>query len=312
MARGGAAAAGRMIRREPGRDGPAIESPLGLGFVLISIATLGVVALGTAVDLLAVPVLAAAVIVLLGVPHGAFDVALARNRWDIGTPTRMAAFLAAYVGLAGTVLAIWALMPALALPCFLLVSGFHFAGDWEGRLARLPRLIVGTALITSPAVFHRTEVTQIFAWIVPAPVADDVPALMAGLAVPSLVGSGVLLATLGRSHVMTALEACAATALALFTEPLCFFVIYFCGLHSIRHMELAHRELRPRSIVAFFALSLPYAPLAIAGTVLGGWWLIHHAPGSTSLGAVFLSLAALTAPHMLLVDSRKPRTGPPA
>ena len=294
----------RGFRLSPGDS--LAQTIHGLGFVLIGILALGLTLNGVAGHLRDHPASAAIVVLLLGVPHGGFDVALAHNRWDLGSPARVAAFLCAYLALAGVVLAVWWLWPLVALPCFLLVSGFHFAGDWKTDMGRLARGVVGTAIITAPALLHGSEVAEIFTWIAPASVATSVPDLMAGLALITLPIAGLIVAVLSRSRVRAALEAATVLALALLTDPLCFFVIYFCGLHSIRHVHHTYRELRPTSVAQFFASSLPYAPLAIVGTLLGGWWITHHGVHSNLLGCVFLALAALTAPHMLLVDLRKP------
>ncbi len=280
----------------PTRPGLAIGAMLRATFILFSLSVVGVGWAGRAVDLMDHPVSVAAVILLLGVPHGAFDVALARNRWDLGTSGRTLVFLAAYVGLAGAVLFVWRLAPGLALPSFLLVSGFHFAGDWQRQLAFLPRLIVGTAIIAAPAVFHSAEVVEIFSWIVPGPVAGTVSNVMASMAIPLLASATLILAAVTRSDPLAALEASAVMVLALCVEPLAFFVIYFCGLHSVRHVVGVRKELSGPSLSEFFALSLPYAPLAIMGTLCGGWVVTWYGLDPASLGVVFLALAALTAP----------------
>ena len=165
MTRSSEASAGLLLR---GILWP-FRFPFCSGFLLASGVVFAMQLAGRSVHLLDFSALAAVVIVVLGVPHGAFDVALARNRWNIGSSIRMIGFLTTYIALAGTVFVIWALLPALALPCFLLISGYHFAGDWDERLGRLSRFIVGTAIITSPAVFYSAEVTEIFSWIVPHP-----------------------------------------------------------------------------------------------------------------------------------------------
>ena len=122
---------------------------------------------------------AAMALLLLGVPHGGFDVALARRRWRPNAQFVPIHFLFKYVGLAGAVLGLWLLLPELALPLFLAMSAWHFGGDWRRDLEPLPRSVVGAALICFPALWHRQDVIEIFTWLAPIGVARQVAELMA-------------------------------------------------------------------------------------------------------------------------------------
>jgi len=250
----------------------------------------------------------AIIILLIGVPHGAFDVALARSRWRIEDGWQLTNFLAGYVTLAAVVIVVWWATPHIALPLFLAVSAYHFAGDWRDAIPnRSLRAVVGTALITAPAVLHRNGVIEIFVWLVPLDVATSNADTMAVLAAPAMLASLGVIAAQVRCNRLAGLEITAVLALSLLTTPMVFFVTYFCALHAIRHMQTAFHELGSHSVVSFMRLSLPYAPIAVVGMVVGSAFFAASAPGAALLGAVILGLAALTAPHMLLVELRAPR-----
>jgi Brp/Blh family beta-carotene 15,15'-monooxygenase len=86
--------------------------------------------------------------------------------------------------------------------------------------------------------------------------------------------------------------------------PLLFFVLYFCGLHSPRHLIQAARGVSPRLALATGAL---FTGRAIGAGSLA--WLATPGPGIEAklLRVTFVGLAALTVPHMLLIElGRRP------
>jgi Brp/Blh family beta-carotene 15,15'-monooxygenase len=263
---------------------------------------------GAGFSLMDAPLLAGAAMLLLGVPHGAFDVALAHRRWPIETPRALTAFLALYVGLAVFFAGMWFALPQLALPVFIAMSGYHFAGDWKRDIPMLPRTIIGLAIITAPALLHRDPVIEIFTWLVPADVVVATAEGMAAVCIPLLQAAALIVLVTAWTRPAAAMEMAATLVLSVFAAPLVFFVTYWCGLHSTRHMLAVHDELKPRSAQAFFRLSSPYAPLTIVGVVGAALAWPHLALGQAMLAAIFVALAALTVPHMLLVDLRRPRS----
>ena len=250
---------------------------------------------------------AAMALLLLGVPHGGFDVALARRRWRPNAQFVPIHFLFKYIGLAGAVLGLWLLLPELALPLFLAMSAWHFGGDWRRDLEPLPRSVVGAALICFPALWHRQDVIEIFAWLAPIGVARQVAELMAICAVPLAQAAAVVVVLTACRNLLAAGEMLATLLLSALVGPLTFFVIYFCGLHSVRHMSHAYDELQPVSLAEFVRTAVPYAVPAILATLAGGWLLVDLEAGPALLGAVFLALAALSVPHMALVDWFEPK-----
>jgi len=278
-----------------------------LGFIALALTIALASLFGSKPSLMDFPLVAGAAMLLLGVPHGAFDVALAHRRWEIDTPRALTAFLALYIGLAAVFAAVWFLLPQLALPVFIVMSGAHFAGDWRRDVAILPRIVVGLALITAPALLHREPVVEIFAWLVPADVALTTAEVMAAASIPLLQAAALIVLVTAWSRPAAALEMAATLLLAVFAAPLVFFVTYWCGLHSVRHVLTVGEELRPRSLGALGRLSMPYAPLAIVGVALGAVLWPHLDVGQALLAAIFVGLAALTVPHMLLVDQCAPR-----
>lgn len=271
-------------------------------FVALVISVLLAQFIGISLNPLDWPVLAGLVVLFLGVPHGGFDVALAKRRWQLSSSIRLGVFLGTYVAIGAVIAALWFALPSLALPLFLAMAAYHFGGDWEDALDHLPRVIVGAALICAPAILNRGEVVNIFSWITPSSIAETTAQLMALAGVPLLQAALVISLIIAVEKPLVALEITAILLLGLLTPALCFFLVYFCGFHSVRHVFGVANELQPSSAADLVSRSIPYAPIAVAGVLALTGALTILAIPVEFLGVVFVILAALTAPHMLLVD----------
>ena len=74
--------------------------------------------------------IALAAIVIIGLPHGAFDSAIATHLGYIGRPLILMRFLLLYTLLTALIVALWLLFPIVSLIVFLLISTIHFGlGD---------------------------------------------------------------------------------------------------------------------------------------------------------------------------------------
>ena len=67
-----------------------------------------------------------ALVLLLGVPHGALDPSFARQLYAVSSLLGWTVFVGAYVGLALLVIGFWRLAPAVFLILFLVASTLHF------------------------------------------------------------------------------------------------------------------------------------------------------------------------------------------
>ena len=65
-------------------------------------------------------------IVLIGLPHGAFDGAVAMHLGIVNRFSSLARFVIIYVALAALVVATWMIAPSISLILFLTISMLHF------------------------------------------------------------------------------------------------------------------------------------------------------------------------------------------
>lgn len=245
--------------------------------------------------------LAAGLIVLLGVPHGALDPLFAQALPQLNSRAAWFGFVALYLLLAALVVVLWWYLPLVFLVAFLAVSIFHFSGDLAAGATFAERLVYGGAVIVLPAAWHAADLTRLFSQLVGLSAAVPVVTTLQFIAWPWLLVLLLLVARCGRRDGLRALEILAVGLLSLTATPLLGFAIYFCAMHSPRHIlrTWQYTGVAPRRM-ALVAL-LPLLAVLVLG-VLGWYFLPPSSADERALQLIFVGLAALTLPHMVLVE----------
>lgn len=245
--------------------------------------------------------LAALLIVLLGVPHGALDSIFAKELLQITSRLSWAGFAVCYLLLAAGVVALWWVSPLLFLVGFLGISVLHFSGDPAPGTAFLSRFLYGGSVVVLPTLGHADEVGSLFSLLVGVEAALPVTAALHLMAWPWLAALALVAVASGRRDWLLALEITAVGSLVLAAPPLLGFAVFFCGMHSLRHI------LRTQKYSGFtpqrLALVAVFPMLAVLSMAALGWaWLPDSPVNERVLRFLFVALAALTVPHMLLVE----------
>lgn len=245
----------------------------------------------------------AVVVVVLGLPHGALDPWIAETIGLSKTRTQAVLFNLGYVIIAALVVLLWVWFPVPSLLFFLMISAWHFSGDWSKTMVRPLRWCAGAALLLMPIGFHTQTVAEIFAHLS----GEGGAALAYALAIPEqwliilmLVLSGI---AMWLRQWQTALEYAVLLGLAYTAPPLIYFALYFSLLHSPRHLLGLFRRADPDHHLRLIRMLLVYtgATLLLA---LPLWWLWSSLPiDSVILRLVFIGLAAVTVPHMMLITA---------
>ncbi|MGX5774947.1 Brp/Blh family beta-carotene 15,15'-dioxygenase [Methylorubrum zatmanii] len=244
-------------------------------------------------------------VIVLGVPHGALDGAVAapllRPR---GGRLWFGLFAVPYLGLSALVLLAWQVAPLTTLAGFLALSVLHFGEEDAGPGRRLEALVRGGLPVALPALLHPEDTAGIFAVVARVPM-PQLPGWWTEAAWLWLALAGLWLATRPpRRAVMAEILLLAAAFWLL--PPLTAFTLYFVGLHGPRHMRALVRDRTKAPAVdtmnrAILA-SLPVFGLTL---LLGAALWPLYAPGSPGAVATLLTLtlqmlSALTVPHVLL------------
>ncbi len=248
-----------------------------------------------------VNMLAAVAIVLAGIPHGTLDVEIAAAHFGQKGITGKIRIIGGYLLCAAAMVLLWILLPELALISFLIISIVHFSRDWRGGVDPFLAMMVGWALVALPALASPDDVAMIFAALTGSNNGAVIAALLGAASVPAALGSLVFAYWAFRhDDKKSALEVLACIVAALFLPPLVAFAIFFCGLHSPRHMADALREtgdlspLKKTAIIcAVFALSLG----------LGVVMFLYQGDVPADMGIIrtaFILISTLTVPHFIL------------
>jgi Brp/Blh family beta-carotene 15,15'-monooxygenase len=242
-------------------------------------------------------------IAILGLPHGALDLPIAQALWPLHGWRGNMRFGLLYVGLTALVIGFWILLPGPALFAFLIYSAFHFSGDWDDATPLL-RWTGGVATIGAPGLFWQAEVSDLFVLLAPAPAADLAAMALAYAGGTALACYIAILVSQPASRTRAAVEQAIIWFAAACLAPLVYFILYFCALHSLRHLtdalqsvENTRKALRAATVlsavVVVVAALIGFAVLQTAET-----FILEQ----SIMQVVFIGLAGLTVPHMLLID----------
>jgi Brp/Blh family beta-carotene 15,15'-monooxygenase len=271
-------------------------------FCAVALGTVATIVAGARLDPRLELFAVAALVLLLGVPHGSLDVVFARRLLRSASAGEWVAFSLGYVGLAALVVGLWLVAPTLFLCLFLALSALHFAGDPTAGVGRFARGLYGGAIIVLPALLHGAELEHLLGLVAgPASAAFVVPSLRA-LATPWLCAALLAGALEARTFPSDAMELIALAAVAVIVPPLPAFAIYFCAMHSPRHILRTIAGLERNAAREALATAVWPTGIVLATAVLVGLVADRIPLENRVMQLVFVGLAALTLPHMALLE----------
>ena len=241
-------------------------------------------------------------IVLLGVPHGSLDTLFAKELFNLGQLKKWSKFILIYSIIACVVLAFWWLLPTLFLLLFLLISIIHFSDDLIAGTPKLSRILYGGIIIFLPALLYSNELTRLYAYLIEIEHAKLLVTICHYIAFPWMLCLLIIIYQLCRSNIVGSLEVAAVAMLAIFTPPLLAFTVYFCAMHSARHLirSIQFLENTPKTAI-FSSLIIPTLIVFAVGYMV--WKNMPVSSIDSSLiKIIFVTLAALTVPHMMLLE----------
>lgn len=271
-------------------------------FCAIALALVAAIIAGATLAPLQELLAAAALISLLGTPHGAFDAVFARKLFGVADFKGWALFSLLYLGLAAAVVGVWFVAPTFFLCAFLLLSALHFGGDPAAGVATLTRCLYGGAVIVLPALWHGAELQRLLGLVAGPASAAVVAPLLSSLATPWLAATALACALQARTSRLAALEWAALATLSVVAPPLVAFTVYFCAMHSPRHILRTLASLPGAEARNALALALWPTLTVLAALALTAWLLSDRSIEARVMQLIFVGLAALTLPHMLLLE----------
>ena len=266
------------------------------------------------------PLICLFLILTIGISHGSIDNLKGRKLFQIFRINNFFIFYLLYILLAIIVVIFWIIAPYISLIIFLIVASHHFGKEDTQFLIiknsyfnQLLFFLKGTLIIFAPMYFHFDETISIFRLLLIDN--EDFYKLLNFIETNKILLYAILLSTLSSILLLAKnfefkkftifLDYFSILIINYYFSPLIAFTIYFCFLHSIRHCISLIYELDQNNLSNGLKVFIKKAfPLTIltATFCLIGLYLLNNAYdfNSSILKIIFIGLASLTFPHILL------------
>ena len=266
------------------------------------------------------PLICLLLILTIGVSHGSLDHVKGKKLFNILNISKISIFYFSYILIAILVIIIWIIIPFISLMCFLLVASYHFGKEDTQFLMnensyfnQLLFFLKGLLIIAAPMFFHFDETIIIFKLLL---VDNEIfystlefievnKILPIAIILSSLSGICLLLRKFEIKKFIVFLDYFSILVLNYYLTPLVAFTIYFCFLHSIRHSitliyEIDKNDFK-NGLKIFGQKALPLTVLTAIFCLIGLYLLNNNYDFNSSiLKIIFIGLASLTFPHILL------------
>jgi len=243
--------------------------------------------------------LSLAAIMLLGVPHGAFDPIIANRLGWLSSSSRVVMFYSGYLLVVVLLFFIWPSFPMMSLLGFLLVSVYHFSQDFKVSSV-LGRLSYGALILTTPVILHSLRVEELFDHLL---FGQSSKTLIATMMVAFAISFLVLLFSFKSYSKKQLIELSTIVLMGMLLDPLIYFALFFCLLHSPRHIKhewnlLPIHKQKMSLVIGAGVILATYILAVIAANHLN----LSLSDVSGFFTIVFIGLGAFTFPPIFLVE----------
>ena len=266
------------------------------------------------------PILCLFFILTLGISHGALDNLKGKKLFRSLNIKKFIFFYPIYILIGISIIILWINFPLIMLLAFLVVASYHFGKEDtqflisdENSFIQFSYLLKGLLIIFAPLYFHFNETVNIFKFLL---IENEIFfSFLSILEQFKLITIGILISSLSTVYFFVKnynfkkttiiLDYFSILLLNFHFEPLTAFTIYFCFLHSIRHVIALGNELDSHNIKnglnLFWIKCLPLTIVTIVLFGLAFFWLINqYSLDNIIFKLIFIGLASLTFPHILL------------
>ena len=266
------------------------------------------------------PLICLIFILIIGVSHGSLDHVKGKRLFEILNINQFYLFYLMYILIAFFVIIIWISIPSISLMFFLVVASYHFGKeDTQFLINKSSTLnfflyfLKGLLIILAPLFFHFSETVEIFKFLLVENEAFYL--VLAFIETSKIIIVGIILSTLASVFLFIKefeikkfaifLDYFSILILNYYLSPLLAFTVYFCFLHSVRHSisliyEIDASNLK-NALTVFLKKALPLTILTAIFCLISIYFLNNsYDLNSSILKVIFIGLASLTFPHILL------------
>jgi len=243
----------------------------------------------------------------IGVSHGALDHEKGKKIIRLFKLKKIELFYSAYVSLSLIIILLWSIAPIITLIIFLIVASYHFGKEDSvfgkikyNHFSNILFFFKGSIIVLAPLYFSQEETFEIFK-ILNVNIKTINQDFLLALILLSLLSNFLL----KKNILIHSIDTLSIIIINWAFSPLVAFTIYFCFLHSIRHSFSLIYEINKKNFKKgsnlFIKKALPLTMLTgllflISLYVLNNYFLLN----SAILKVIFIGLASLTFPHILL------------
>ena len=266
------------------------------------------------------PLICLLLILVIGVSHGSLDHIKGKRLLKIFDIKNVFFFYVSYILLAIFIIIAWVLLPAISLLLFLVVASYHFGKEDTQFLTTNNNLInqllfffKGSLIILAPMFFHFNETVAIYKFLL---IEDEAfYTILDYIETNKILLIGIVLSTLSSvllfikefeiKKFVIFLDYFSIIILNYYLSPLVAFTLYFCFLHSLRHtitliFEIDNFDFNS-GLIKFLKKALPLTILTAIFCLISLFFLNNiYDLNSSILKVIFIGLASLTFPHILL------------
>ena len=264
-----------------------------------------------------VPFVCLFLILSVGISHGALDNYKANKILKIYKINNKLVFYFSYISISILIIISWIFFSLITLSIFLLIASYHFGREDTSFLMKkntsfdeLLYLVKGSLIIFSPLFFHTEETLKIFEllfinnsflifiknehWVINVCLIFNFLGYLYFVFRNNFDNFEILL-----------LDLLLILIINFIFSPLLAFTIYFCFLHSIRHIISIVLELDEANfsngIKLFIKKALPLTVVTAILYLLAVFLITNFYGFNTAIiQVIFIGLASLTFPHILL------------
>ena len=247
---------------------------------------------------------------IIGVSHGALDHLKGYKLMKIYKVENKSYFYLAYIAVSLIVIFTWMIVPEIVLIIFLMVASYHF-GKEDSCVEQNTKSLVydflylfkGSVIITAPLLFHNERTIEIFQ-ILNLDLGFLSSKFLILMIFVSFIANIIITVQSNNGGFLIA-DWTNIILLNVFLSPLVAFTIYFCFLHSVRHSLSLIYEIDSNDFkVGFYKFirkALPLTIMTLLLFIISLYFLAnYYAFDDAILKVIFIGLASLTFPHILL------------
>jgi Brp/Blh family beta-carotene 15,15'-monooxygenase len=266
------------------------------------------------------PLICLFLILVIGVSHGSLDHIKGKRLLKIFDIKNVFFFYVSYILLAVFIIIAWVLLPTISLLLFLIVASYHFGKEDTQFLTTNNNIInqllyffKGSLIILAPMFFHFDETVAIYKFLL---VENEIfyiildyietnKILLIGIVLSTLSSVLLFIKEFEIKKFVIFLDYFSIIILNYYLSPLVAFTLYFCFLHSLRHsisliFEIDNSNFN-NGLIKFLKKALPLTILTAIFCVISLFFLNNiYDLNSSILKVIFIGLASLTFPHILL------------